>query len=44
MWLMKRAVVDGWDVNRAMEEATALGLTSDTMKQFFLEQIRLRKQ
>ena len=44
MWLMKRAIVDGWDVDRAMEEATALGLTSETMKQFLLEQIRQRKR
>ena len=44
MWLMKRAIVDGWDVNRALEEATALGLTNETMKQFFLDQIRQRKR
>ncbi len=44
MWLMKRAVVDGWDVNRAVEEATLLGLTSETLKQFFLEQIRQRQR
>ena len=34
MWLMKRAIVDGWDTDRAMEEG---------LKQFFLEQIRQRK-
>lgn len=44
MWLMKRAVVDGWDVNRAMDEAVALGLTNETLKQFFVEQIRQRKR
>ncbi len=44
MWLVKRAIVDGWDVNRALEEATALGLTNEAMKQFFLEQIRQRKR
>ncbi len=44
MWLMKRAIVDGWDVSKALEEATALGLTNETVKQFFLEQIRLRKK
>ena len=26
MWLMKRTIVDGWDTNKAMEEATLLGL------------------
>ncbi len=42
MWLMKRAIVDGWDVDRAMEEAVALGLANESLKQFFLEQIRQR--
>ena len=23
MWLMKRTIVDGWDTNKALEEATA---------------------
>lgn len=44
MWLTKRAIVDGWDLNRALEEATALGLTNENIKQFFLEQIRQRKR
>jgi hypothetical protein len=43
MWLMKRTMVDGWDVDRAMAEATDLGLTNEALKQFFLEQIRQRK-
>jgi hypothetical protein len=43
MWLMKRVMVDGWDVDKAMEEATALGLTNETLRQFFLDQIRQRK-
>jgi hypothetical protein len=44
MWLMKRAIVDGWDTDRAMEEAVALGLASEGLKQFFLEQIRQRRR
>ena len=44
MWLMKRTIVDGWDVDRAMEEAAALGLASEALKQFILEQIRQRKR
>ena len=44
MWLMKRAIVDGWDTNRAVEEATLLGLTNETLKQFFLEQIKQRRK
>ena len=44
MWLMKRAIVDGWDTDKALEEATALGLTSETLKKFFVEQIQQRKR
>jgi hypothetical protein len=44
MWLMKRTIVDGWDVDKAMVEATALGLSNETLKQFFLDQIRERKR
>jgi hypothetical protein len=44
MWLMKRTIVDGWDTGKAMEEATLLGLTNETLKQFFLAQIQQRKK
>lgn len=44
MWLIKRVLVDNWDVNRAVEEATALGLTSEPMKKFVLDQIQARKK
>jgi hypothetical protein len=44
MWLAKRVLVDGWDVNRAVEEATALGLTNASMKQFILDQIEVRRK
>ena len=44
MWLIKRVLVDGWDVNRAMEEATALGLTNEPVKRFMLAQIEARKK
>jgi hypothetical protein len=44
MWLMKRAIVDGWDTDKALEEATALGLTSEPLKQFFVAQIQQRKR
>lgn len=43
MWLIKRVLVDDWEVDRAVEEATALGLTSARMKQFALEQIEARQ-
>ena len=44
MWLMKRTLVDGWDTDKALEEATALGLTNGRLKQFFLAQIEQRKR
>jgi hypothetical protein len=44
MWLMKRVVVDGWDTDKALKEATELGLTNETLKQFFLAQIEQRKR
>ena len=44
MWLMKRVIVDGWDIDKAMEEATALGLTNENLKTFFLAEIQKRKK
>ena len=44
MWLMKRTMVDGWDTNKALEEATLLGLTNENLKKFFLDQIQQRKK
>jgi hypothetical protein len=44
MWLMKRAVVDGWDTDKAVQEATELGLTNENLKKFFLAQIQQRKR
>ena len=44
MWLMKRAMVDGWNTDKALEEATALGLTNEPLKQFFVAQIQQRKR
>ena len=44
MWLMKLSIVDGWDTNKAMEEATLLGLTNESLKTFFLAQIQQRKK
>lgn len=37
MWLIKRVVVDGWDITRATDEATLIGLTSAPLKQFAVE-------
>jgi hypothetical protein len=44
MWLMKRTIVDGWDTDKALEEATLLGLTNERLKEFFLAQIQQRKR
>ena len=37
MWLIKRVVVDGWDVQRATDEAAAIGLTSAPLRTFATE-------
>jgi uncharacterized protein (TIGR01244 family) len=37
MWLIKRLVVDHWDVDRATAEADALGLTSNALRQWAIE-------
>lgn len=34
MWLIKRVAVDHWDVEKALEEATALGATNSILKQW----------
>jgi hypothetical protein len=44
MWLMKRALVDGWDTDRALEEATLLGLTNPALREFMLQEIKKRKR
>jgi len=44
MWLIKRMQVDGWDQQRAVEEATALGLTNERLKQFALDWVQAHKK
>jgi tyrosine-protein phosphatase SIW14 len=44
MWLIKRLQVDGWDEPRAVEEATALGLTNERLKQFALDWVQTHKK
>jgi uncharacterized protein (TIGR01244 family) len=44
VWLAKRIVVDGWTVNRAAEEAEALGLRSAPLKQFALDYANARQK
>ena len=37
MWLIKRLAVDRWDVDRAVQEATALGQTSAPLRKFAID-------
>jgi uncharacterized protein (TIGR01244 family) len=39
VWLVRRVLVDGWAVDKASEEAEALGLTSAPLKQFALDYV-----
>ena len=43
LWMVKRIVVDKWDIEQASVEAAALGLTSSTLKMYALEQAQQRK-
>jgi len=40
MWFIKRAVVDKWDTNRAMAEATDLGFASQALKNFAMDYVK----
>ncbi len=44
MWLIKRVLIDKWDNDRALEEATELGLTSQPLKTFALDYIQAHKK
>ena len=44
LWLIKRVQVDKWDVDRAAEEAAALGLTNPALKTFALDYIAAHKR
>jgi uncharacterized protein (TIGR01244 family) len=43
MWLIKRLVVDKWDVERATKEAVALGQTSEPLRQFAINYAQSKK-
>jgi uncharacterized protein (TIGR01244 family) len=40
LWMVKRIVIDKWDVAQATTEAEALGLTNPTLKAFAMEQAK----
>lgn len=44
LWAVKRVLVDKWDVDRAMTEAEALGMTSPMMKKFVLAYLEDHKK
>jgi uncharacterized protein (TIGR01244 family) len=44
MWMVKRLVIDKWDADRAAQEATALGMTSPTLKQFAIDYAQTHKK
>ena len=44
MWLIKRVLIDKWDNDSALEEATQLGLTSQQLKTFAIEYIQAHKK
>lgn len=44
LWLIKRVLVDGWDVPRATEEAVAIGLTSEPLKKYALDYVEKHKK
>lgn len=44
VWMIKRVIVDRWDVDKAGEEAAALGLTSSALKTFALSYIESRRR
>lgn len=43
MWLIKRVVVDGWEIARATQEAETIGLTNAQLKQFAIDYASARK-
>ncbi|MEP7355459.1 MAG: sulfur transferase domain-containing protein [Acidobacteriota bacterium] len=43
MWMIKRALIDKWDTDRAAEEATQLGMTSPALKKFAQDYIQTHR-
>jgi uncharacterized protein (TIGR01244 family) len=44
MWMIKRMQVDGWDQQKAGEEAAALGLANERLKQFAIDWVAAHKK
>jgi uncharacterized protein (TIGR01244 family) len=43
MWFIKRVKLDGWDHDRAMKEAEAIGLRAPNLKQFAVEYVSAKR-
>ena len=44
VWMIKRSLQDGWEIDRAREEAEAIGLTNPALKEFATEYILTHKK
>jgi uncharacterized protein (TIGR01244 family) len=44
MWFVKRALIDKWDTNRAMAEATELGFTNPALKNFMTDYVKAHQK
>ena len=44
MWLIKRVLIDKWELDRATDEAAQLGLASPGLKKFALDYIEAHKK
>jgi len=44
MWLIKRVLIDKWELDKATEEAAQLGLTSAPLKKFALDYVEAHKK
>ncbi len=42
LWLIKRVRLDRWTVDKALEEAQAIGLTSEPLRKFALDYLARR--
>lgn len=44
VWMIKRALQDGWEIDKAREEAEAIGLTNPKLKEFATDYILSHKK
>jgi uncharacterized protein (TIGR01244 family) len=44
MWAIKRMQVDGWDQQKALDEAAALGMNNDRLKNFAITYVQTHKR